>query len=194
MTWLIKDQHYTHEPFAYAKNIFTDEELILVESLCKDQKSGKGELDKGIIDENYRESDITWIPVTDESTQIYEKISNIASALNDQFYKFHILDLEIMQYAEYKDENQGRYKAHSDDGYDVNLFRKLSISIQLSDPDEYQGGELHFYRNTIYEPVIAPKEKGTMIIFPSFVIHEVTPVTKGTRKSLVSWINGPRFK
>jgi PKHD-type hydroxylase len=71
-------------------------------------------------------------------------------------------------------------------------IRKLSLTIQLSDPFSYNGGELHLFTGN--EPTIIPKEQGKLISFPSYVLHEVTPVTKGERYSLVAWITGPQFK
>jgi PKHD-type hydroxylase len=102
--------------------------------------------------------------------------------------------MEDLQYAEYHNETADCYKSHSDDGYAFNLFRKLSVSIQLSNEDEYEGGELVLYRHSFRDPATAPKTRGTVIVFPSYVIHEVTPVTKGLRKSVIAWIIGPRFK
>ena len=74
------------------------------------------------------------------------------------------------------------------------LFRKVSFSVQLSNPSDYEGGDLRFYRHSTTKFMEAPKDKGTLILFPSWTIHEVTPVTAGTRYSLVSWVNGPRWK
>ena len=70
--------------------------------------------------------------------------------------------------------------------------RKLSITVQLSDATEYEGGELQFMVNQ--NIITAPKEKGTAIIFPSFCLHRVTPVIKGSRKSIVGWIAGPPYR
>jgi PKHD-type hydroxylase len=70
--------------------------------------------------------------------------------------------------------------------------RKLSITVQLSDPDEYEGGELQFMVNQ--NIFTAPKDKGTAIIFPSFALHRVTPITKGSRKSIVGWISGAPYR
>jgi PKHD-type hydroxylase len=71
--------------------------------------------------------------------------------------------------------------------------RKLSFSVQLSDDADYVGGDLrfHYIKN---QPEVAPKEKGKVIFFPSWMVHDVTPVTQGTRRSLVGWVNGPNFK
>jgi len=68
----------------------------------------------------------------------------------------------------------------------------LSLTIQLSSPDDYEGGELALQFKKDAE--IMPKELGKMVIFPSYILHEVRPVTKGTRYSLVAWITGKPFK
>jgi PKHD-type hydroxylase len=71
------------------------------------------------------------------------------------------------------------------------MIRKLTFVIQLSDPCEYEGGKLMiYYDGQIHE---APNEFGSMIIFPSSLAHEVTPITKGTRHSLVGWVTGPNI-
>jgi PKHD-type hydroxylase len=62
----------------------------------------------------------------------------------------------------------------------------------LSDPEEYEGGELLLKTSAF--PIKTLNKKGTIIFFPSYVLHEVTPVTKGTRKTLVGWVLGPNFK
>ena len=66
------------------------------------------------------------------------------------------------------------------------------MTIQLSDADAYEGGDLQFMINN--KIVNAPREKGTIIIFPSFVMHRVTPITKGTRQSIVGWVSGPPYR
>lgn len=80
-----------------------------------------------------------------------------------------------------------------------NTQRKLSVSVQLTDPKKYTGGDLVFSITTgknknkiLKEPKLA--SKGTVVIFPSYVFHKVNPVTKGTRYSLVMWFRGDRFK
>jgi len=76
--------------------------------------------------------------------------------------------------------------------------RKLSFSLQLSDPNTYQGGDLQFLRppalNQPAKLITAPKTKGTIIIFPPSLQHRVTPVSKGIRKSIVGWAIGPRWQ
>ncbi len=88
----------------------------------------------------------------------------------------------------------GHYDWHHD--IDWRWFpcqRKLSISIQLTDSSEYDGGDLEFKDITVSDSEIL-REKGTVIVFPSYLVHKVTPVTRGERKSLVSWIEGPAWR
>ena len=195
MAWFIKDLNYTNEAFVYATDCFTNEELQEIELLAnKSTLQGAGTLENGNFNEDYRRNKVSWIPVDDESKNFYSKLSGIVDQLNNRFYRYDLTEIEDLQYAEYNSETNDCYKTHSDDGYAYNLFRKLSVSIQLSDETEYEGGDLKFYRHSLHDPVIAPKKKGTIIVFPSYVVHEVTPITKGTRKSLIAWIVGPRFK
>lgn len=73
------------------------------------------------------------------------------------------------------------------------LIRKLSVVVQLSHPDEYEGGNLQIIDET-GRSYVAPRKRGTVIIFDSRAQHRVLKVTKGVRRSLVSWVVGPRWK
>ena len=75
----------------------------------------------------------------------------------------------------------------------IEKIRKLSFILQLSDPDDYEGGEVQFMSgdgNTYF----APKTRGTVIVFDSRTPHRVKKVISGHRKSLVGWVVGPRWK
>ena len=97
-----------------------------------------------------------------------------------------------VQFTAYDSEEKGFYGKHIDMMYKSNGTRKLSMSVQLSEPEDYEGGSLLLY--TGEEPLTLPKSRGTALFFPSYSLHEVTPVTKGLRYSLVAWFLGPRFK
>ena len=94
---------------------------------------------------------------------------------------------------EYDSEYEGEYKKHHDVFWinGTNYHRKLSAVVQLSDPDEYVGGKLQFMINR--DIIDAPMGKGTVIFFPSYLLHRVTKVEKGWRNSLVCWFHGPPF-
>jgi len=87
---------------------------------------------------------------------------------------------------------------HQDAGHQVNEYeketRKLSMTVQLSEPDTYEGGEFYFYDGNKDEIEPDIQEQGSILVFDSRMWHRVAPVTKGVRYSLVSWILGPRFQ
>jgi PKHD-type hydroxylase len=102
-----------------------------------------------------------------------------------------------IQYTEYHATDEGRYDWHMDMGHGETSCRKLSTSILLSNSSDFEGGEFQFFKGgkageeIMKYPLDNP---GDMVIFPSYMIHRVTPVTKGIRRSLVLWIGGEPFK
>lgn len=139
-----------------------------------------------------RKSEISWIDNNNETNWLYEKLAFIARQLNGQFFDFDLYGfVEHMQYTTYRPEGD-HYTWHMDKGMTNGAPRKLSMVLQLSDPSEYDGGELQFFTQS--EPIIAEKKMGLVYVFPSWIMHRVTPVTRGTRKSLVVWIAGPKFR
>ena len=123
---------------------------------------------------------------------MYDILFKMIQTCNDQLYNFSITGLnEDIQFTEYDESYQGHYSWHTDLGSGTSSTRKLSIVVQLSDPREYEGCEFQYKIGD--DDVTVPKEKGSVLIFPSFMLHRVTPITKGTRRSLALWINGPSF-
>jgi PKHD-type hydroxylase len=123
----------------------------------------------------------------------YDKLAYIARQLNGQYFDFDIYGfVEDFQYTVYSADNE-HYDWHMDRGGGASCSpRKLSLVLQLSDPSEYEGGDLEFMVGG--QPAFAKKEKGIVYAFPSFVMHRVTPVTSGVRRTLVVWTSGPRFR
>ena len=141
----------------------------------------------------YRKSVIVFLPKSEKFLWVYKKIGEHIKEINDNHYKFDLYGMmEDLQYGEYDSTYKGFYDWHMDLGSGNINKRKISISIQLSEPEDYEGGELEFQIGRSIQT--APKSRGTGIIFPSFFCHKVNPVTKGVRKSLVLWISGPTFK
>jgi len=107
----------------------------------------------------------------------------------NQRYKFQLTGFrERFQLASYT--GKGHFDWHSDLGRSETSTRKMSLSVQLSDPATYEGGGLEFFGQ---DKLILPRAIGTVIVFPSFLIHRVTPVMRGTRLSLVAWVHGAAF-
>jgi PKHD-type hydroxylase len=139
-----------------------------------------------------RKSKIAWIYSNDKSAWLYNKFIYFTSVANKKMWDLTLVGMtEAIQYAQY-DSNKSHYGYHLDLGKGRQVRRKISIVVQLSDPSEYEGGDLVFYTRSTEK--ILPKEKGTVFVFPSFFLHKVTPVTKGLRKSLVAWVSGPAWK
>lgn len=143
----------------------------------------------------YRSSEIRWIPAQ-AHTQIRDLIWYFAITANRNAFGFDIDYVNDIQYTTYHSNENGKYDWHCDTfwanptAYD----RKISVVMQLSDPSEYEGGDFEIDSHYAQLPKEEIRAKGTVIVFPSFLHHRVTPVTKGTRRSLVSWVEGHKFK
>lgn len=180
------------ENFAFWEKGFDDDQIKRIieigDSLAiQDASVGSGEKNSKI-----RKSKVGWITHTQESNFIYDQLAYITRQINGQFFEYDLFGfVEDLQYTKYE-EDGGHYNWHMDKGGVQPAPRKLSVVMQLSDPDEYEGGDLEFLVGG--ETIQAKKEKGMIYVFPSFVLHRVTPVTKGTRRSLVVWVTGPKFK
>ncbi|ARN74893.1 2OG-Fe(II) oxygenase [Oceanicoccus sagamiensis] len=133
-----------------------------------------------------RRSQVHWL-APDKHEHIYQTVLGIAENSNKKYqFKISAIDQRI-QLAIYDESVQGFYRWHMDWGGGA-LQRKISISIPLNDPSEYEGGNLEFNING--DSISLPQKMGAAIVFPSFILHRVTPVTKGRRYSLVAWIKG----
>ena len=131
---------------------------------------------------NVQFNNINWINALLQGYIRYANFENFNYDLSDE-------DKEPMQISRYSEGEY--YKEHRDYSNirESNSFtRKLSVTVQLSDENDYQGGDLIFYHGS--DKNKAPRGKGSVIVFDSRLYHEVTPVTKGVRYSLVKWYHG----
>jgi PKHD-type hydroxylase len=147
--------------------------------------------------EGIRKSEVRWInPYIQTVWFIKETLMNFARDANRDHWGFDIDYVKDIQYTTYKSEDNGKYDWHEDTFWinSTQYHRKVSIVVQLSDAHEYTGGEFQIdpQFGTLDQNVI--KQKGTVIAFPSFLRHRVTPLLTGTRTSLVSWVEGPKFR
>ena len=183
----------TLETWAFWKDGFSKEECEQIIKWGKENKIHDGTVSANSkLNKKIRESDISWIYPNQKNNMLFRKITDIVTDLNNRYFKFNLYGLvEGLQFTNYKAPS-GKYGKHVDRGINMQI-RKLSFSLQLSNPKSYEGGELCLYEGD--KPLSGiPKEQGTLIVFPSYVLHEVTPVTKGERNSLVGWITGEAFK
>jgi PKHD-type hydroxylase len=140
-----------------------------------------------------RVTEVAWITRPPELAWLYQRIETITLDINRRFFKFDLYGLvENLQYTVYREAAGGHYEWHVDRGNDTVEPRKISLSVQLSDTDSYQGCDLEVCGGS--QAVTAPRKRGSLLAFPSFVLHRVTPIRSGTRKSLVAWVGGPEFR
>jgi PKHD-type hydroxylase len=156
------------------------------------KKGGESHKDKEI-----RRGQVKWIPQSPEWHWVYKKINDCVIDANNQVYNFNISHIaEQIQYCEYSSTLKDYYGWHLDIGNQFHSLRKLSVIIQLSDSKEYEGGDIELFTGGEYEKdnFTMNKEKGSILIFPSYILHRVKPVTRGIRKSLVLWVGGNQFR
>lgn len=141
--------------------------------------------------DSLRKSSVVFLDNNEENSWIYAKLQMYLQQCNANYYGFDLdgIDQEV-QLTQY--DEMDFFNWHMDFARGEASKRKLSVTIQLSEPDDYEGGDLEFMIND--KTIIAPREKGSLIIFPSFVMHRVTPITKGVRKSIVAWASGRPFR
>lgn len=177
--------------YYYYQNVFTESEIELIHSLGNQVPKEKGSVtDAGNVTEA-RISEVSWINENQESYWLYEKIAGMVDEANRAMWEFDIYGFhDSLQYTTYHGGG-GHYDWHTDIG-PMMANRKVSIVLQLSKPEDYEGGLLQL--NGGNGLIDAPKEYNTLVIFPSFMLHRVTPVITGTRKSLVTWLAGPNLR
>jgi PKHD-type hydroxylase len=182
------------EPFAWWDNAFTDQELNWLQQKAKEatQNAQVGAGNAGEVNYDIRRSELNWLHKDPECAWVFEKLTHVAASLNADYFGFELTGFgEALQLTNYHEARQGNYVWHQDFGA-TGISRKLSMVLQLSDPSEYEGGELQLL--TRKEPTIIQKQRGLITVFPAWTLHQVTPVIKGTRQTLVAWISGPPFK
>lgn len=189
-TWSFKVDHV--HTYAFYKKLFSKEECEEIIKIGKSLTIQEAKVtEKELKNTEIRDSKISWIYPEDKTAWIFQRLTDSIVYLNENYFKFELYGLnEGLQFTNYVAPS-GHYDSHVDSQYNMQV-RKLSISIQLTDPSEYEGGDLELIHG--FKPFIAEKEQGMMYAFPSYTLHKVTPVTKGERNSLVCWVTGPSFK
>ncbi len=175
---------------ATTQDAFTDKELDDITKLGDalvqiDDNARLGRPD------HHRLCKLAWIKKDADSEWLYDRMAQVAAEINAHFFQFDVYGfVEPFQYVVY--EEGGHFAWHIDKHPSTKSPRKLSLTLQLSDETDYEGGVLEF--RTDMTPRRASGRRGSVNVFPSWLSHRVTPVTKGIRKSLVVWIAGPNFK
>lgn len=142
--------------------------------------------------DDIRKSKVAWLSNSD---YLLTTLFDFVDFSNRSAFNFSIYKKADIQYTEYHGSEGGHYSWHHDVDWnrDDGLDRKLSVVVQLSDPSDYEGGEFSF-GETENPNQDEFKKLGSILIFPSYLQHSVSPVTSGIRKSLVAWFEGPTWR
>ena len=183
-------------PYVFWENGFNEEDIARIITLgdsLSPQKSVTGDMQPGEDISATRRSKNGWVELNPDTEWLYDRIAYIVRQINGQYYRYDIQGfVEHFQYTVYNSEELGHYEWHTDSGASTPAPRKLSFVLQLSDPSEYEGGDLQLMYSK--DPTTIKKQKGFAALFPSHTLHRVTPVTAGVRRTLVVWASGPAFR
>jgi PKHD-type hydroxylase len=180
--------------FCYFDKALNQESVNQIIDICSEYELEDGMTGAGKT--KVRDSLISWV----SDQKLFDMINPyILKANQTSGWNFDLVTNENCQYTVYNKSQHFGWHTDQIMPMDNGLIRKLSMTVQLTDPNEYDGGEflikyLDEDGNPCVEELNFAKGLGTIIVFPSYVWHKVTPVTKGTRKSLVCWTLGYPFK
>ena len=187
----------------YWEKFFSDDEIDKIIKLCQFVELKKSSISSNnpVIDNSVRTSDINFHSRNEQNYWIFDRFNFGIEDINSKFFHFDLYGYSSFQYSEYNYLNSGKYNFHMDtftnqESLNSNEFtRKLSLVILLSEPNvDFEGGEFQINEGLEERAKTIKMTKGTLIAFPSFMIHRVKTVTKGIRKSITIWVEGPKFK
>lgn len=178
--------------FGVWKDGFTPEEVENIIFLEKLIEFGQGFVDGNNFRPEARDSSISFLNLDEDTRWIFERLGQIVPRVNYDLFMYDITGIQSLQYTMYKEDQF--YDWHLDSRFAwENYPRKISGAILLSDPDEYEGGELEIMASGSPDRITSVKpEKGHIAFFSASMPHRVRPVTKGVRRSLVFWVVGQR--
>ena len=191
-------------PFYILDDVFTHEEIDTITQACRQIGTEKAMVMQSrgalVADDKLRQSDIRMHDINRDNRWIFERVADAFETANRDAYNFELDGFTRFQYSEYNDRG-AHYEYHMDLSFAsiserAVIGRKLSLSVMLNDHSEFSGGDFQMVidSQTMASPITVPHKKGRFVFFPSFLIHRVAPVTKGSRRSLVFWALGPKFR
>lgn len=188
-------------PVLIGNNLFTHSELHDIRTYCESKELNQSEVlhsdDSSVKDNELRKSKCFFHHYNDELAWFFQKTFTVMETLNNDYFGFDLVGYDFFQYTVY---NEGDfYSWHTDAPFgqilesNSNYARKLSATLVLSYSSEYTGGEFEIMDRP-NDPTTVEQDRGTLIVFPSFINHRVHEVKSGSRKSIVIWALGPPFK
>lgn len=145
-------------------------------------------------DHSIRNAELVWMDDVGDMSWVMARLIEVVRSSNKDQFDFDIREFaESPQVASYEATKGGHFAWHSDIGDGLAAGkRKLTLVLQLSKPDTYDGGDLEIRPSA--HILSANRAQGSVSVFPSFVLHQVTPIKRGIRRSLTVWAHGPAFR
>ena len=172
-------------------SFFSPEQCEAIINACEKPLWIQGEVNEGQIDKKLRNVRQQGLMMNEEGWP-HTRILELMKQANEARYKFNVsgfMNYDAPMIMEY---GKGcHYDWHIDVGKSV-PNRKLSFTIQLSKPEDYEGGDLEFLGTEVKSNDF--RQQGTCVIFPSFLAHKISKVKSGTRMSIVGWVHGPTYE
>ena len=191
--------------WAYYDSLLSAQECqAIIDSACRrSPELGTVGLTSSEINKEIRHGEVIFLQRSDpEFHQVFQVLDYCVDEANDEWFgvNYNRHGARSLQFSIYRADAEGGghyYDAHQDASLvsgDRPTQRKLSVVVQLSDPEAYDGGDFHMHHVSSYPPADIIRKRGTVLIFPSLIMHGVSAVTRGTRYSLVGWYPGPRWR
>jgi len=173
--------------YAVFKDVVSPEGCKQIIELSKYYQKEEG---KQFSNPEKRSSDVYWLQYSSDLAELFQRLSDVVVKANNEIWDFNLSGfLEPLQLTHYRATKNGHYDWHMDNAdHGILQCRKLSGSLILN--EGFHGGNLEFHS----AKDIGKISPGTLVIFPSYHQHRVTPITKGERWSLVFWVTGPSWR
>ena len=184
----------------YWDDLFPEADLQKMDEYCKlhgTKQSQISTLSGADIDNSVRNSEVNLHSISKDNQWLFDRLLAVTSLINDTFYNFDLFGFDHFQYTEYNGVGT-KYDYHTDmifgdhNPVGMEVPRKLSFSLILSDSSEYEGGDFELLYTGLPEKL--EQKRGRILAFPSYMLHRVTPIINGSRRSIVFWALGPKFK
>ncbi len=196
-TYLIDDRPWT--TCAAAPNVFTPDECAEIIAYWDEEKAVDAQVrrtlepgdGKPTTDADIRSGRIQWLnPNLEEFAWIAQRLAQAVVQINGEAFGILIDGMfDMMQLTRYLPGD--KYVWHEDVAVGLHRRRKISFTLQLTDPKDFEGGGLEFPTGKVRAP---GNDLGALVVFPSFLSHQAVEVTKGERWALVGWFSGPEWR
>lgn len=196
-------EHPDKQTIVYWENWLSPEDIETLQSYLDHTEKKDAKIvvssHSQIVSDSVRHTEVVWYEHTEAHRDIWQKITHTVAEVNERFFNMALTQCEPAQLALYTAaKDPDGVNSHYDWHWDMltpapGVPRKLSMCLMLSDPAEFEGGDLEVMAGSAV-PLKLQQQQGRAWFFPSYLLHRVTPVTQGTRRSMVVWAGGPGFR